>query len=216
MSESNYTLQPEVTNFSPFQDHVVHIPRPTNKHLQPHINQCKQVMNTTCIQKTKPLCIPIPKDTKCTKNGHFSTSTDFQMPSSPTPLNAQTTVEQPTLPTQKTFTAPAHPQWTRKIPLLPTPPASAREFNNRNHYRQFISRPSPPRYNINSTFSGPLTFTNNRLHQQPHIPGPQHQGNFTGPYPQAPGHFPPQVSTYIPVLLPYPNQLITSLQYYAT
>ena len=170
-------------------------------------------MNTTCIQRTRPSCIPIPKDTESTKNSHLSTSTDFQTPSSPTPPNAQTTMKQPTIPTQKTSTAPTHPQQTRKIPLLPTPSAPARQFNNRNHYRQFISRPSPPRYNINSTFSGPSTFNNNRLHQQP---GP-HQQSFTPrPYPHAQGHFTLQVPTYIPVLLPYPSQLITSLQYYAT
>ena len=138
-----------------------------------------------------------------------------------------------------TDSAPMHPQWTRKIPLLPTPPASARQFNNRNHYRQFIPRSSPPRYNINSTFSGPLTLNNNRFHQQPHIPGP-HQWSFTPrPYPQPQGHQSPallllpshQISafsgpyqhasghatqlalTYIPVLLPYSNHLIGSLPY---
>ena len=28
-SESNYTLQPEDTNFSPLQDHIAHLPRPS-------------------------------------------------------------------------------------------------------------------------------------------------------------------------------------------
>ena len=144
------------------------------------------------------------------------------MPSSPTPPNAQTTVKQST-------SALKHPQWTRKTPLLPTPPALVRQFDNINHCRQFISRPSPSSYNRNSTFSGPSTSNNNRVHQQPHIPGPytarfnnqcspllpsppyQHQQFLTRPYPQAPGHFTLQVYTYIPLLLPYPSQLITSL-----
>ena len=114
-----------------------------------------------------------------------------------------------------------HPQPARKTPLLPTPPPAARQFNNRNHNRQFISRPSPPRYNINSTFPGPLTFNNNRFHQQPHIPEPHQQGFFTRPYPQPQGHqspantilhFIPQVS-YIPVLLPHTNHIVTPWQY---
>ena len=110
-------------------------------------------------------------------------------------------MKQPTLPMQRISTAPTHPQQTRKIPLLPTPPASARQFNNRNHYRQFIPRPSPPRHNINSTFSGPLTLNNNRFHQQPHILG-QHQQIFTPrPYPQPQGH-------QSPALLPLPSHQI--------
>ena len=216
-TESSYTLQPEDTNFSPLQDHIAHLPRPscsprpTRKHLRPHFNKSQQFMNKTYIKKTKPSCIPVPKDTKNTKNSHLTMSTDLQKPSSPTPPNTQTTMKQPTPPTPRTLTASTHPQWTRKIPLLPTPPASARQFNNRNHYKQHIPRPSP---------------IYNRFHQQQYIPRPfNHQQlpllplqshqipAFPGPHQQTPGHLTLQVS-YIPVLLPYPSQLITLLQYY--
>ena len=132
-------------------------------------------MNTTCIQRTRPSCIPIPKDTKSIKNSHLSTSTDFQTPSSPTPPNIQTTVKQTTLPTQKTSTAPTYLQQTRKIPLLPMPPAPVRQFNNRNHYRKFISRPSPPQVQHKFNLSRTINFNNNRFHQQLHIPGPHQQ-----------------------------------------
>ena len=155
-----------------------------------------------------------------------------------TATNTHTAVKQPTLPAPRTSRASTHPQWTRKIPLLPTPPASARQFNNRNHYRQFIPRPSP-RYNINSTFSGPSTLNNYRFHQLPHIPGPCQQSFTPRPYPQPQGHQQPallplpshkipafsgplqhaqghttqQVLTYLPVFLQYPNHLISFLLY---
>ena len=77
--DSNTTIEDEQSHldnttyrhqFLTIQNHIVHIPRPhhsprpTRQHLQPHINQSKQIMNTTYIQKTKPLHIPVPKDTK--------------------------------------------------------------------------------------------------------------------------------------------------------
>ena len=67
-------------------------------------------MNTMYSQKTKPLHIPVPKDTMSIKNSHLNASTDLQMPSSLTSPNAQTTTKQPTLPTQKASTAPTQPQ----------------------------------------------------------------------------------------------------------
>ena len=121
-------------------------------------------MNTTYIKNPKPSHIPIPKDSKSTKNSHLSTSTDLQKPSSPTPPNTQTTMKQPTLPAQKTSTASTHPQCTRKSPLLPTPPAQSRQStiprpsmlnNNRFHQQPFITRPSP---------------IYNRFPQQPYTP----------------------------------------------
>ena len=137
-------------------------------------------------------------------------------------------MKQPTLPTPRTSTVSTnqqkqpiqvHPQ-TRKVPLLPTLPSSVRQFNYRNHYKQHIPGPSPPRYNIYSTSSGPVTLNNYRYHLQPYIPGPHtasppylHQGFFTRPYQQKPGHLTLQVP-YITVLLPYQNQLINLLQYY--
>ena len=127
-----------------------------------------------------------------------------------TPEDSQS---QPTLPAPMTSTASTHPQCTRKTPLLPTLPASARQFNNRNNYKQFIPRPSPF-----ITRPSPIY---NRFQQQPYTPRPfNHQQilllpllshqipAFTGPYPQIPGHLTLQVS-YLPVLLPY------LLQYYA-
>ena len=116
-------------------------------------------------------------------------------------------------------TASTYPQHTRKAPLLPTPPASTRNFNYSNHFKQCISRPSafnnrnptftrpslfynrfynqhisgpsPTRYNTYPTFSGPANY---RYYLQPHIPRPscQHQNFFTGPHQQhqqAQGHF---------------------------
>ena len=108
-TESSYSLHPEDTNFSPLQDHIAHLPRPpcsprlTRQHLRPCFNKSQQFMNTTYIKKTKPSCIPIPKDTKSTKNSHLSTSTDLQKPSCPTPPYTLTTAKQPTPPTPRTL-----------------------------------------------------------------------------------------------------------------
>ena len=161
-----------------------------------------------------------------------------QIPS-PRPSKATNAKETSTHQQKQPIQVHPHPQQTRKIPLLPTPPASARQFNNRDHYKQYIPRPSPPRYNINSTFSGPSTLNNYRFHQQPHIPGPYQQSFTPRPYPQpqghqqpallplpahpipafsgplqhAPGHTTQQVLTYLPVFLPYLNHLIGSLPY---
>ena len=146
-----------------------------------------------------------------TNNGNTATST-------------QTAMKQPTLPAQRTSTASTHPQWTRKIPLLPTSPAPARQFNNRNCYKQFIPRTSP-RYNINSTFPGPhqQSFTprpypQTQGHQSPALlPLPSHQiPAFSGPYQHAPVHATHQVLTYLPAFLPYPNHLTGSLPYMYT
>ena len=113
---------------------------------------------------------------------------------------------------QRTEPANTQPQPTHKSPLLPTPPAPARQH-------------------IKSTFPKPSPFNNNRFHQQPYIPGLHtarfnnqcppllpspsyhHQRFITRPYPHPQVHFTLQVSTYLPVLLPYPSHLITSLQY---
>ena len=113
-------------------------------------------MNTTYIKKSKPSCIPIPKDTKSIKNSHFSTSTDLQKPSSPTPPNSQTTMKQSTPPTPRTSTASTHPQHTRKTPLLPTQPAQSRQ-STFPRPSPFITRPSP---------------IYNKFHQQPYTPRP--------------------------------------------
>ena len=117
--------------------------------------------------------------------------------------------KQPTatkLPTQESTQAMTHSQQTRKAPLLPTPPTPARQHRN-------------------STFPRPSPLNNNRFHQQhfprpfcnqqlPLLPLPLHQiPPLPRAYQHAPGHLIPQASTYLPVLLPYPSHLITSLQY---
>ena len=247
-TESSYTWQPEDTKVSSLQDHITHLPRPpcspgpTRHHLWPHFNKSQQLMNTIYIKGTRPSCIPVPKHTKSnSKTSHLSTSTHLPKPSMSTPKtsylststhlqkpstsmqpNVQTTVKQPTVPAPRTSTASTYPQCTRKTPLLPTPPASARNFNYRNHYKQHIPGPSPSRYNTYSTFSGPATMNNYSYYLQPHIPRPfNHQQipllplpshqipAFTGPYQQIPGHLTPQVC-YLPVLL------LHLLQHYAT
>ena len=229
-SESNYTE---------------HLPRPpcsskaTRQHSQPCPNKNQQLINTKCIQKTKPTCIPIPTKSNSktshistskhqpkpsTSTSHLSTSTCLQKPSTSTRSNTETTIKQPTIPAPKTSTASTYPQCTRKTPLLPIPPASMRNFNYSNHYKQHISRPSafnnrnptftrpsqfynrfynqhisepsPSRYNTYSTFSGPANY---RYYPQPHIPRPpcQHQNFSTRPYQQhqqPQGHCTQQVS----------------------
>ena len=229
-SESNYTLQPEDTYVQPVQDCIKNITRPSTCSQSitiledeitstptrtcpvppPRPSKSQQIMNTTYIKETKPSCIPVPKHTKSSKTSYLSTSTHLQKPSTSTPPNIQTTMKQPTLPAPRTSTASTYPQHTRKTPLLPTPPASARNFNYRNHYKQHIPGPSPSRYNTYSTFSGPATLNNYRYYLQPHIPGPHtasppylHQGFFTRPYQQIPGHLTLQVP-YI-FTRPYPQ-----------
>ena len=198
----------------------------------PRPSKSQQITNTKYIQGTKPSCIPIPKPSTSTwKTSYLSTSTHLQEPSTSAWPNTQTTVRQPILPAPKTSTASTYPQCTRKTPLLPTPPASARNFNYRSHYKQHIPGPppSPSRYSIYSTFSGPVT-NNYSYYLQPHIPGPHttnplylHQEFFTRPYQQMPllplpaltgpcqqisGHFPQQVY-YLPVILLHPLQHYT-------
>ena len=176
-SESNYTK---------------HLPRPpcsskaTRQHSRPCPNKNQQLINTKCIQKTKPSCIPIPTKSNSktshistskhqpkpsTSTSHLSTSACLQMPSTSTRSNTETTVKQPTIPAPKTSTASTYPQCTRETPLLPTPPA---------HNRQSTSpRSSASNSSRNSTFSRPLpvisrpmSSNNYRCHWQHHIPRP--------------------------------------------
>ena len=116
-------------------------------------------------------------------------------------------------------------KWTRKTPLLPTPPAQNRQT--------FIPRPSSyfsNQYHSQQCITGPSTVMNSQFHYQPRfsrpfpvttcnqkpsllpnlIPGHQipaatRSPVLTGPYPHTQGHYILQVSTYLPVLLPYPN-----------
>ena len=147
-------------------------------------------------------------------------------PGTSTWSNTQTTVKQPT----RTPAASTHPQHTRKTLLLPTPPAPARNFNYRNHYKQHIPGPSS-RYSTYPTFTRPSPFYNTyptipgpanyRYYPQQHIPGPHtafltrpYQQTpllpipaLTGPYQQISGHF--QQVYYVPVILPQPLQHYT-------
>ena len=130
---------------------------------------------------------------------------------------AANTLQQP-----KQTTMPANPwlQPTCKAPLLPTPPAPARQHRNST-----FPRPSPSSYNRNSTFPRPSQFQSNRFHQQhlprafyhqqpPLLPLPLHQIPAPPrPYPPTHRHIILQVLTYLPVLLPYLSHHITSLQY---
>ena len=122
----------------------------------------------------------------------------------------------------------------RRAPLLPTPPAPTRQ-----HTKSTLPTPSPSYNSRKSSLPRPSMFNNNRFHQQPYIPRPHtprfdnhwppllpsppyHQQSFTPrPYPQPQGHqspvhttlhFIPQVS-YIPVLLPHTNHVVTPVQY---
>ena len=137
-------------------------------------------------------------------------------PSASTRPNTQTTAKRLTVPAPKTSTASTYQQHKRKTPLLPTPPASARQFYNSNHYKQHFAGPSAVN-NRNSTFSRPSTVisrppprNNYRFHQTSYIPRPhtpefntqqppllprppyQRQNIMTGPYQQhqqTQGHF---------------------------
>ena len=103
-TDSRYSTESE-------SNHTAHLPRPpcsprpTRQHLRPHFNKSQQIINTKCIQGTRPSHIPIPKHTKSSKTSHLSTSTHLQKPSTSTPPNTQTTMKQPTLPIPRTSTA---------------------------------------------------------------------------------------------------------------
>ena len=108
-----------------------------------------------------------------------------------------------------------------KSPLLPTSPASERQFNNMNNYKQHTPRPSTFNNSRKPTFSGPSPINNYRFHQQPYIPGPhtarfnnqqppllpspscQHQNFITRPYQQPQGPCTQQVSLqpYVPIII---------------
>ena len=75
-SESNYTE---------------HLPRPpcsskaTRQHSRPCPNKNQQLINTKCIQKTKPSCIPVLKTQNTTKNQHKDKPTTQKITTSPRP-----------------------------------------------------------------------------------------------------------------------------------
>ena len=213
-SESNYTAHLPRPSCSP---------KPTRQHLRPCSNKSQQLINTKCIQGTRPLCIPIPTKSN-SKTSHLSTSTHQPEPSTSTWPNTQTTVRQPTLPVPRSSAACTYPQHTRKTPLLPTPPASMRIFNYRNHYNQcisglstvnssrhtYITRPSTFN-NRKSTFTRPPELNNNRFHQQ-HIPRPSPSPPRYSTYPTFSG--PATLNNYSYYLQPHiPGPHTTNLPY---
>ena len=161
-------------------------------------NLCASPFQTTqrAAAKTNHISTSMHQPKPSTSTSHLSISTCLQKPSTSTWSNTETTIKQPTLPAPKMSTASTYPQCTRKTPLLPTPPASMRNFNYSNHYKQHISRPSAFN-NRNPTFTRPLPFYNRfyktyptfsgpanyRYYPQPHIPRPtcQHQNFSTRP-----------------------------------
>ena len=191
----------------------------TSKHLtvgsiKLHEQSITILKDETTSTPTRTCPIPLPRPSKATNV-------------------KQTNANQQKQPTQ----AHPYPAPVRKSPLLPTPPASERQFNNMNNYKQHTPRPSTFDNSRNPTFTRPSLFYN-RFHQQPVItrpfpiynnfqqqpytprpfnhqqipllPLPSHQIlAFPRPLPQAPEHFMQQVY-YIPVLLPYLPQYYTA------
>ena len=195
-------------------NYTKHLPRPpcsskaTRQHSWPCPNKNQQLINTKCIQKTKPSCILILTTCNISKTQHNkSKPTTQKVRPTPKPSyipvlnNKRHTVTphvtqpeiQPTIsslprPSEETIIEQPrqiHPELTpiTKSPLLPTPPIPARQFYNRNHCNQHLSGPSPSRYNTHPTFSGPA---NHIYYLQPLLPRPscQHQNFFTRPYQQ--------------------------------
>ena len=152
-TESSYTLQTENTKFSSFQDHTAYITRPSA--YSQSITILEDEVTST---PTRPRPIPLPRPSKATRAK--------QINKQPTPIHPNPTPD-------------VKPQ--QKSPLLPTPPAPARNFNCNNHYNQHIpgptsrystyptfTRPSPF-YSTYPTFSGPANYRYYRSHQQhPH------------------------------------------------
>ena len=173
-TESSYTLQTENTKFSSFQDHAAYITRPSA--YSQSITILEDEVTST---PTRPRPIPLPRPSKATRAKQISTNQRKQ----PTPTHPNPTPD-------------VKPQ--QKSPLLPTPPAPARNFNCTNHHNQHISRPSASshynqhisgpsasRHHIYSTFSRPspdIPRLYYRSHQQHHISRP-HTARFNNQRP---------------------------------
>ena len=217
-TDSTYSTEVEI-NYTEHLPRPPCISKPTKQHLKTHPvpspRSSKSQQTTKCNQGTRPSCIPIPTKS-ISKPSHPNTSTHLPKPSTSTRPNTQTTAKQPTVPAPETSTASTYQQHKRKTPLLPTPPAPARQFYNSNHYKQHFAGPSAVN-NRNSTFSRPATVisrppprNNYRFHQNSYISRPhtpeintqqppllprpsyQCQNIMTGPYPQhqqTQGHF---------------------------
>ena len=142
-TESSSTLQTENTKFSSFQDHAAYITRPSA--YSQSITILEDEVTST---PTRPRPIPLPRPSKATRAKQISTNQRKQ----PTPTHPNPTPD-------------VKPQ--QKSPLLPTPPAPARNFNCNNHHNQHISRPSASSHH-NQHISRPSASS----HYNQHISGP--------------------------------------------
>ena len=204
-TDSAYSTEAEI-NYTENLPRPPCISKPTKQHLKTHPvpsprSSKSQQINTKCIQGTKPSRIPVPNHAKSdSKTSHTSTSMHQPKLCTSTRSHRENTVKQPT-PAPRPSTAHTYPQHKRKTPLLPTPPAPARQFYNSNHYKQHFAGPSAFN-NRNSTFSRPPPRNNYRFHQNSYISRPytpafnsqrppllprpsyQHQNFLTGPHQQ--------------------------------
>ena len=146
-TESSYTLQTKNTKFSSLQDHAAYLTRPS-AYSQPTSNAEKPYMSTHLTDSPTKLhkqSIVILED-EITSTPTRTCPIPLPRPSKATRINQQH-------PDPTTDVKP--PQ---KSPLLPTPPAPAR-----NHHNQHISGPSAPQQqqsptvNRNSTITRPTT-----------------------------------------------------------
>ena len=147
-TESSYTLQTENTKFLSFQDHAANITRPSA-----HSQSITILEDEVTSTPTRPRPIPLPRPSKATCAKQISTNQRKQ----PTPTHPNPTPD-------------VEPQ--QKSPLLPTPPAPARNVNCNNHHNQHFSRPSASshykqhipgptsRYSTYPTFTRPSPFYN--------------------------------------------------------
>ena len=120
-SESNYTLQPEDTNFSPLQDHIAHLPRPSRIPVLKTLNITKNQQN-----KDNTSGDEITSDVE-----HTATTPPTRTCPIPPPRPSKATNVKDTSANQQKQPTQVHPDPTpvRKSPLLPTPPAPVRQFN---------------------------------------------------------------------------------------
>ena len=175
------------------------------------ITRNQQLRTTPDTQKfttpPKPSCIPVFSQKK--QEPASQTQVQHKKPAIPGPCQTNT-VRRPEHREIKTANSPP------KSPLLPTPPAPI----HRQTTRTFIPRPPQHRnsYNRNSTFARPPQPQQQflpRPYRPALLPSPiQHQiPALPRPYQQSQHSFIQQlqVSTYIPVLLPFQN-IINSLR----
>ena len=96
-SAANHTLQPEDTDFIPFQDHSIHLPRPLHipilirQQIKLCSTQRKENKDTIHIHKAKPPCIPVYKDKKHVPVIRGHPSTQPKSDKLPTVLQCQVT-----------------------------------------------------------------------------------------------------------------------------